>query len=90
MSTEINRYYLEINSSEEIKEIGNLSSEFKILNLEPPNFQLNKFFYKNIGKKHHWTDRLIWTDLQWIDYVQDKKIDTFVLKKILIWLDILN
>ncbi len=81
MSTEINRYYLEINSSEEIKEIGNLSSEFKILNLEPPNFQLNKFFYKNIGKKHHWTDRLIWTDLQWIDYVQDKKIDTFVLKK---------
>jgi len=81
VSTEINRYYLEINSSEEIKEIGNLSSEFKILNLEPPNFQLNKFFYKNIGKKHHWTDRLIWTDLQWIDYVQDKKIDTFVLKK---------
>ena len=81
MSTEINRYYLEINSSEEIKEIGNLSPEFKILNLKPPNFQLNKFFYKNIGKKHRWTDRLIWTDLQWIDYVQDKKTDTFVLKK---------
>ena len=81
MSTEINRYYLEINSLEEIKEIENLSPEFKILNLEPPNFQLNKFFYKNIGKKHRWTDRLIWTDLQWIDYVQDKKIDTFVLKK---------
>ena len=81
MSTEINRYYLEINSTEEIKEIGNLSPEFKILNLKPPNFQLNKFFYKNIGKKHRWTDRLIWTDLQWIDYVQDKKTDTFVLKK---------
>ena len=81
MSTEINRYYLEINSTEEIKEIGNLSPEFKILNLKPPNFQLNKFFYKNIGKKHRWTDRLIWTDLQWIDYVQDKKNDTFVLKK---------
>ena len=81
MSTEINRYYLEINSTEEIKEIGKLSPEFKILNLKPPNFQLNKFFYKNIGKKHRWTDRLIWTDLQWIDYVQDKKTDTFVLKK---------
>tara|TARA_B100001057_G_scaffold459723_1_gene510131 strand:+ start:733 stop:1236 length:504 start_codon:yes stop_codon:yes gene_type:complete len=81
VSTEINRYYLEINSTEEIKEIGNLSPEFKILNLKPPNFQLNKFFYKNIGKKHRWTDRLIWTDLQWIDYVQDKKNDTFVLKK---------
>jgi ribosomal protein S18 acetylase RimI-like enzyme len=81
VSTEINRYYLEINSSDEIKELGNLSPEFKILNLKPPNFQLNKFFYKNIGKKHRWTDRLIWTDLQWIDYVQDKKNDTFVLKK---------
>ena len=45
-----------------------------------PQF-VSKFFYKNIGKKHHWVDRLIWTDKQWIDYTEDKKIKTFVLKK---------
>ena len=26
------------------------------------DFQLNKFFYKQIGKNHKWVDRLIWKD----------------------------
>ena len=42
---------------------------------------MNKFFYKNIGKKHRWVDRLIWTDKQWIEYTVDKKVKTYVLKK---------
>ena len=29
-----------------------------------------------VGKKHHWVDRLIWTDKQWVDYTSDKKIKT--------------
>ena len=49
--------------------------------IDPINFQLNKFFYKNIGKKHHWVDRLVWTDNQWIKYTVDKKVKTYVLKK---------
>ncbi len=81
MKTEVNRYYLEIHSPQEINELQTSSIEYNILNINPPNFQLNKFFYKNIGKKHRWTDRLIWSDTDWIEYVEDKKIDTFVLKK---------
>ncbi len=81
MKTEINRYYLEIHSSKEIKKTSQLSSEFKILKVDPPDFQLNKFFYKNIGKKHRWTDRLVWKDSEWINYVEDKKVNTFILKK---------
>ena len=42
--------------------------------------RLHKFFYKRIGKKHHWVDRLSWSDKQWIDYVSDKKVMTYVLK----------
>ena len=45
-----------------------------------PDFQLNKFFYKQIGKKYRWTDRLIWTDLQWSNYVSDKNLETYVIK----------
>ena len=33
---------------------------FKIV--EPNDFQINKFFYKNVGKKHRWIDRLVWSD----------------------------
>ena len=82
MKTKINRYYLEIHFSEEINKIKQLSPDYKILKLDPPNFQINKFFYKSIGKKHRWVDRLAWADSKWINYVEDKKVDTFILKKI--------
>ena len=56
------------------------TEEYSLNLLEPQNFQLNKFFYKNIGKKHKWIDRLVWTENQWIDYVSSEKVKTYVLK----------
>ena len=80
MTEEVKRNYLEISSLNDLKE-GNKPSEDYSLNLiDPINFQLNKFFYKNIGKKHKWIDRLIWNEQQWIDYVSSKKVKTYVLK----------
>ena len=38
------------------------------------------FFYKNIGKNHNWVDRLVWTEKQWIEYVSNSKVETYVLK----------
>ncbi len=81
MNKKVDRNYLEIQSIDDLVESKNPSNEFIIELLNPANFQLNKFFYKNIGKKHYWVDRLIWTDKQWIDYTDDKKVKTFVLKK---------
>ena len=80
MTEEVKRNYLEINSINDLKE-GNKPSEDYSLNLiHPINFQLNKFFYKNIGKKHRWVDRLIWNEQKWIDYVSSEKVKTYVLK----------
>ena len=81
MNKEIDRNYLEIFSLGDLIVSKKPSNEFIIELIDPANFQLNKFFYKNIGKKHHWIDRLVWTDKQWIDYTIDKKIRTYVLKK---------
>ena len=81
MSKKVDRNYLEIQSLDDLVGSKNPSDEFIIELIDPPDFQLNKFFYKNIGKKHHWVDRLIWTDNQWIDYINDKKVKTFILKK---------
>ena len=82
MIKEISRFYLEINSPQELKEPKKLSTGYKILKIDPPDFQLNKFFYKNVGKKHHWIDRLIWTEDQWTDYVLNSKVETYILKKV--------
>jgi len=77
---EVKRNYLEISSINDLNE-GNKPSEDYSLNLiDPINFQLNKFFYKNIGKKHKWVDRLIWNEQKWIDYVSSEKVKTYVLK----------
>ena len=80
MIEEVKRNYLEINSIKDLKETNQLFDNFFIALIDPVNFQLNKFFYKNIGKKHKWVDRLIWTEQQWIDYVSSSKVKTYVLK----------
>ena len=81
MIKKIERNYLEINTITELKESNDISENYSLNLLDPSNFQLNKFFYKNVGKKHQWVDRLIWTDNQWIDYVSSKNVKTYIFKK---------
>ena len=81
MTEEVKRNYLEINSIKDLKETNQSFDDFSIVLIDPINFQLNKFFYKNIGKKHRWVDRLTWSEQQWIDYVSNSKVKTYVLKK---------
>jgi ribosomal protein S18 acetylase RimI-like enzyme len=80
VTEEVERNYLEINSIKDLNEVVKPNKDCSLNLLEPINFQLNKFFYKNIGKKHKWTDRLVWTEAQWIDYVSSKKVKTYILK----------
>ena len=81
MSKKIERNYLEINSLNDLKETRLTQNGFSFEKVEPENFKINKFFYKNVGKKHHWVDRLVWTDKNWIDYTTDNKVKTFIVKK---------
>ena len=81
MIKKINRNYLEIFSINDLRETKKLSKNYSIKLLDPTDFQLNKFFYKNIGKSHQWVDRLIWTDQDWINYVSNKNVKTYILKE---------
>ena len=80
MTQEVKRNYLEIHSIEDLNQGSKPSDDYSLNLLDPANFQLNKFFYKNVGKKHHWVDRLVWTEKQWIEYTSDEKVKTYVLK----------
>ena len=81
MSNKIERNYLEIKSLTDLKVSSSVPEGYEIQIIKPSNFQLNKFFYKNVGKKHHWVDRLIWKEKEWIQYVSDERVKTYVLKK---------
>ena len=80
MKQEIKRSYLEINSLKKLKEVIEPSGDYSLNLLNPINFQLNKFFYKNIGQKYKWIDRLVWTENKWIDYVSNERVKTYIFK----------
>jgi len=76
---EISRKYLEIKNINQLQETQNPNKECKI-KLANPDFQLNKFLYKQIGKDHRWIDRLSWSDQVWQNYLKDRDISTHVLE----------
>ena len=81
MKEKIFRNYLELKSFKDFKEVKKPSENYSVELVNPKDFQLNKFFYKSIGKNCNWIDRLVWTDKNWIDYISNKNLKTFTLKK---------
>ena len=80
MTKKIVRNYLQLKSLKELNAVANPSENYFIELVSSKDFQLNKFFYKNIGKNCQWIDRLSWTDLDWMNYISDKKLFTYILK----------
>jgi ribosomal protein S18 acetylase RimI-like enzyme len=80
MISKVKRYFLEIKSPINIIEL-NLPENYKVILSNKKDFQLNKFFYKQIGIDHYWRDRLVWSDEEWLKYVANKNLETYVLKK---------
>ena len=80
MSTKVERNYLDIVSLKDLSEIDKPSNNFNVRLVNPTDFQLNKFFYKQIGKKYRWEDRLAWDENQWIKYINNSSVKTYILK----------
>jgi len=80
VSNQIQRNYLEIKSISELIEVKKPLENLQLEKVEPTDFQLNKFFYKEIGKKYKWIDRLIWNDKNWTDYINSTGVFTYILK----------
>ena len=77
---EIVRNYLEIKFLNELKDKKKPNNKYIVKKVSSEDFQLNKFFYKQIGRNHQWNDRLAWDDKKWINYVSNPNVFTFVLK----------
>jgi|TARA_B110000438_G_scaffold297564_2_gene344137 ribosomal protein S18 acetylase RimI-like enzyme len=76
----VKRYLLEILSIN-LKELKiNLPKKFSIKLLEKKNFEINKFFYRQVGIDHYWRDRLIWSDKEWANYANKKNLETWTMK----------
>ena len=80
MKEKIFRNYLELKSFKDFKKVKKPLEDYLVELVDPKDFQLNKFFYKNIGKNCQWVDRLVWTEMDWIKYISNEKLFTYVLK----------
>tara|TARA_B100001540_G_scaffold297858_1_gene300884 strand:- start:453 stop:962 length:510 start_codon:yes stop_codon:yes gene_type:complete len=78
---EVKRTYLEIKSIKDLKIVEKPNDNCSLVQVDPPDIQLNKFLYKHIGKKYRWIDRLHWDQKKWSDYLNKPNIKTFVLKE---------
>jgi len=79
--TKVDRKYLEICSPSEIKVADKPEESCKVEVKNPPDFQINKFFYKQIGKSYRWIDRLVWDDLKWMNYTNNPNLETYIMSK---------
>ncbi len=77
----VQRYFLDYEFSKN-KMISNKETKslFKIVLNDKNNYEINKFFYKQIGIDHYWRDRLVWTDKQWLKFSSNALLDTWILK----------
>ena len=80
MTDTIDRNYLEIKSINALIKSTFTKLECSINLVKPDDFQINKFFYKNVGKSHRWTDRLAWSEVEWIKYSSNPKVETYIMK----------
>ena len=81
MIEKIERFYLEINTINDLKTKPISSDCFSLKETSKDNFDLNKFFYKQIGKRHQWVDRLIWQDKDWLKYISNENLRTYIFKR---------
>ena len=81
MIEKIERFYLEINTINDLKTKPISSDCFSLKEESKDNFDLNKFFYKQIGKRHQWVDRLIWQDKDWLKYISNENLRTYIFKR---------
>ena len=78
MMIPVERNFLELRDLRNLR-FNSIKQTKLIVKKIKPDFQLNKFFYKQVGKKYRWIDRLSWPDEKWIEYISNKNLETYVI-----------
>ena len=69
--------HLEMLDPHDLTPSSNEREDLRMVKVDPPDGQRNKWFYVEVGRKWCWTDRLPWTLEQWSDYASRPDIETW-------------
>ena len=78
--TKVKRFFLEIKKQQLPSQYPIISKKTQVCLDKKKNININKFFYREIGKDHFWRDRLLWSDKEWHKYVDNINLETGVMK----------
>ena len=77
MSESLTTYYLEMLNQDALLR-KELTPGFRVSMVNPPDPKINEWYYKEVGGKWEWTDRLVWSDEEWKQYAQDPNLETWL------------
>ncbi len=75
--SELTTYYLEMLDQASLRAKAG-PSDFSVSILVEPTFDLNRQFYQKVGGDWQWTNRLKWSEEQWLTYVERPVLATGV------------
>lgn len=75
--SKVTTYYLEMLSSAELKAKEN-SQQLVVQECEIDSWQVNRFLYQYVGQAWQWNDKLSWNDAQWLEYVAQPSMRTWI------------
>ena len=76
----VQRFFLELKKKTKQNQSIIFPKNVKIYIETKKNININKFFYRQIGKDHFWRDRLLWSDKEWEKYLDNKNLETGIMK----------
>ena len=76
----VQRFFLELKKDKKLIKQIIFPKNVKIFTMLEKDININKFFYRQVGKDHFWRDRLLWSDKEWEKYINNKYLETGIMK----------
>jgi len=75
----VTTYYLQMTARDQLNRSLSSLNGLALSQVSPPKPELNRFFYTTIGGDWHWVDRSSWTVGDWLKYLMQPEIETWLL-----------
>lgn len=71
-------WHLEMRSPDELRRARDPGAHVRVERAAVPLPALNRFFYVEVGRGHHWVERLDWPHERWRAYVDRPQLETWL------------
>ncbi len=71
-------YYLEMTDPGQFRAADRELAEAAVRRAVLPCPEINRFFYRTVGKDWQWKERLSWSETRWAEYVGRPELETWI------------